>query len=198
MPIADNNPERRNLMVTAFAFNLYFLGGGSVDSSSLKIQAINISFENLYVIAISAWILLFWFYWRYSQKHKNEFLSAIRDEVKTETTNPVLIAYLKQQTNKPYRDENGFTVKQIIPNKGKWSAQIALIEGGKRDDNNRWVEFKRIDSKTYNINKVWWGLVKLSLISAASYKKPSFGSWFVPPALFYTACLLGVIELIKC
>lgn len=197
MPIADNNPERRNLMVTSFAFILYFLGDGRFADGKLKIQAINITFDNLYVLTISAWVLLFWFYLRYRQKHKNAFINSIGDEARLEKNNPVLISYLKKQTKQPYRDENGFVVSEIMPNKGKWSVQIAMIQGGKRS-NKQWVEYRTINSTTFNIEKAWLGLIKLSILIAASYKKPSFGSWLVPPALFYMACILGLINLIKC
>jgi len=198
MPIADNNPERRNLMVTSLAFIIYFLGDGHFENGNVKIQAINITFDNLYVLTISSWVLLLWFYWRYSQKHKHVFLGQIQTEVKAEKSNPILIAYLKKKTKKPYLDEKGFLVSKITPSKGKWSAQIAMVDGGKRGENKQWIEYRAIDSSTFNINWAWLGIVKLSILIATFYKQPAFGSYFIPPVLFYIACILGLVELIKC
>ena len=194
MPILDNNPERRNLFVTSSAFVIYFLGEGRLSDNVLSIQAISITFDKPIVIAVLAWVMLFWFFLRYRQLCSGELNKAIFEEVNSEISNLTLVEYLKSKTKMPYKDENGFTIKQIIPKRRKWSVQISIIKGGKRSDGGIWVEYQSIDSETFNINWAWFGLVKLSILISLFFKEPGIGSWFIPQVLFYTACILGLIN----
>ena len=196
MPLSDNNPERRNLLISSLGFVVFFAGEGKLIDEQLRIQVISISFENTVVIAVFAWIMLFWFFLRYKQTCSGELNKAIFQEVKSEIQNKVLIWYLQKTTKKPYRDEDGFVVHEIVPRQKRWTAQIALVQGGKRSDEGVWVEFKKIQSETFNINSAWFGIVKLSLLLSLSIRKPGIGSWFVPIALFYLACFLGVLNFV--
>lgn len=196
MPINDNNPERRNLMVTSLGFILYFLGDGKVTEGLLRVQAISITFERLYVLEIFAWVMLFWFYLRYIQFTKDNLNREIHQEVASELHNFLLVRYLSNKTQRKYRDEDGFVTREIVPTPGRWDVKYSLIKGGKRASNNQWVEFNNYDDQRTSINWAYFGLVKLSILCSLAFKKPAIGSWFVPKALFYIACILGIYEYI--
>ncbi len=197
MPISDNNPERRNLVITSFAFVIYYLGGGRLVDGVLSIQAISITFEKTYVIGIIAWILLIWFFLRYKQIHGSCFQHELFEEIKSEKENKFLVLYLKHLTKMPFRNPEGFVVHEIVPRKGSWTAQISMIKGGNRDARGRWVGFTQIESNKYDITWAFLGVIRLSILVSLAIKKPGIGSWFVPVVLFYTACGLGVIDSVQ-
>jgi hypothetical protein len=197
MPISDDNPERRNLVITSFAFVVYYLGGGKLVDGVLSIQAISITFEKTYVIGIIAWILLLWFFLRYKQIHGANLRRELFQEVKSENKNKILVWYLQHLTKLPFRNPDGFIVHEIVPQKGAWTAQISLIKGGNRDARSQWVGFTQIESNKYDITWALLGVVRLSLLGSLAINKPSIGSWFVPVVLFYTACGLGVIDFVQ-
>jgi hypothetical protein len=197
MPISDNNPERRNLVVTSFAFVIYYLGGGKLVDGVLSIQAISITFEKTYVIGIVAWVLLLWFFLRYKQLHGPNLRRELFDEVKSEKRNKILVLYLQYLTKMPFRNPDGFVVHEIVPRKGAWTAQISMVKGGNRDAKSQWVGFKLIESNTYDITWALLGVVRLSILASLTIMKPAIGSWFLPVVLFYTACGLGVIDFVQ-
>ena len=170
MPISDNNPERRNLVVTSIGFIAYYLGDGRIDNEILKIQAISITFENTAVLAAMAWIMLFWFFIRYKQIHGGMLQQAILNEAVQEKRNSILIKYLQQKTGKPYCQQNGFIIHDIEPRKGNWQVQIALIVGGKNSGNNQWVEYRTKPDEKFNINRVWGGLLRYSIVFSIAPK----------------------------
>ena len=45
MPLADNDPSRRNLMVTSLAFIAYFWADGCFTDSTVRLQVVNVSFD---------------------------------------------------------------------------------------------------------------------------------------------------------
>ena len=71
MPIADSNPERRNLTLLSFFIILYFLGGASFEEKVIKLPLINLKFENYITLGIMVWLLLAWFLFRYRITNKN-------------------------------------------------------------------------------------------------------------------------------
>lgn len=70
MAIHDSDPERRNLVVTSLAFIVYYLAGGYITDNNVRMQIVNITFDNKAVLAVFVWVMLLWFAWRYWQTHK--------------------------------------------------------------------------------------------------------------------------------
>lgn len=199
----DKDLKRRNLMVTATSFNLYFIGGGYIpENKELSLTALSINFENTGFLILISWLFLAWFYWRYLIEHKGKYWSALQNEVKAKTHNRVLIYFLNRRTKDvdgvtlkcpgDYENGLGFKVKQITTN--PWSVYIAykgpLIENQGNKDRRREesMHFKFIS----NFDK--YGLIRFWLIFNAAIKDKAFGDWFVPHALFWIACILGGFE----
>lgn len=61
MPMQDSDPERRNLVLTSLSFIVFYLAGGHITENILKLQIVNISFKNTYVLIVTAWIMIVWF-----------------------------------------------------------------------------------------------------------------------------------------
>ncbi|MEW8253854.1 MAG: hypothetical protein AB2747_05850 [Candidatus Thiodiazotropha taylori] len=195
MPISDSNPERRNLMLSSIAFLVFFWGGGEFEKNEIRIQTVNITFNNETVLAVFAWIMLFWFGLRYWQLNQGRLNLTLREEVKTEQNNTLLIWYLRAKTGKPHRVQNGFVIRSLNkPRNGHWESQIALVEGGREGDNGEWVEFKKIDGETFKINDFVGFFLRLWVITCLAFKKPGIGSWFLPYALFCSAVVSGLFS----
>jgi hypothetical protein len=81
MDYQDKDTERRNLVITSFFFIVYSLGGGKFEDGNVNFQIVNLHFENTEVLAVIAWVLLFWFFYLYRIKHSNTFSNIFREEV---------------------------------------------------------------------------------------------------------------------
>lgn len=81
MPIQDSNAARRNLVVTSAVFIIYYWAGGKIKGDDIKLPMINMVFENGYVLAVLAWVALFWFCFRYWQETRAEFKKQFTTDV---------------------------------------------------------------------------------------------------------------------
>ena len=77
----DQNPERRNLLVASMGFLLYFLAGGALADDVVRIQLINLKFENPTIFATFAWVILLWFLFRYWLLHSGKFARDFKKEL---------------------------------------------------------------------------------------------------------------------
>lgn len=184
-------------MVTSLAFIVYFVGDGNLTESNFSIQAVNIAFQNTEVIGLVAWVLLFWFYLRYKQISESKLSTGLFVDVKSLCRNKLLTRYLSRKTGKPFEAEGGFIVHQIVPRKGSWHAKISMVSGGKIDEHGRYSNYKAIASTTHSIQWAWAGVVRFSIWLSAALKGPSIGSWAVPQAMFWLACLLGLANFVQ-
>ena len=73
MDFQDNDPERRNLVMTSFAFIVYLWGGGSFEDGNVSFQIVDLHFDNTIVLGGISWAILLWFYYRYWLKHSDTF-----------------------------------------------------------------------------------------------------------------------------
>lgn len=82
MAIQDSNPERRNLVVTALAFILYYAGGGTLSDYAVRVTVVNLTFARPDVLAAAAWAMLIWFGLRYWQSSRYKFWSELVQEIR--------------------------------------------------------------------------------------------------------------------
>ena len=83
MSIEDTNPERRNLLIASLAFIAYFYGGGQLPDNTISLQIVELIFSRPAVLAVLAWILLFWFAYRYWVVNRNKFSEGYSKEIET-------------------------------------------------------------------------------------------------------------------
>jgi hypothetical protein len=92
MPYQESNPERRNLTVASLAFLTYFWGGGHLSSSSVKLFIVDAQFTRPGILAVMAWAMLFWFFYRYWLMHWGSYWATFHPEVNKRSRE---IAYLR-------------------------------------------------------------------------------------------------------
>jgi len=139
MAIHDNNPERRNLVVTSLAFIMFYLGDGSINDDAIKIQLINITFNNPEFLRITAWIMLFWFALRYWQTHQNSEIFMCRDDAMSFLDNSV---YITKHTGLKEKKNGGFTIPSCKIVDGKWILSYQEIETANFDDKGKMTSWR--------------------------------------------------------
>ncbi len=72
IPIEDNNKERKNLTLLSFAMIVFYLGGGEMVDSTLRLPLINLQFHCAPALGFLAWGVLVWFTFRYWLETKDE------------------------------------------------------------------------------------------------------------------------------
>lgn len=95
MAIQDTDAERRNLSVTSIAFIAYFAGGGFVDGA-INLGVINATFSKPKVLAVMAWVILLWFFYRYWVTHKKAFSKAYWSEINELKNHSIIRRYVNQ------------------------------------------------------------------------------------------------------
>lgn len=112
MAIQDSDPARRNLTVTSFAFIVFSLAGGYFDHNVVRLQVVNLKFENPEALALFAWALLLWFAYRFWQTRKGMTTTMIRAEIKGNMSGlPRKVLYkriLKKQNQPPIEIKTDF------------------------------------------------------------------------------------------
>ncbi len=81
MSISDNNSERKNLTILSLAIILFYLGGGNVSGSGIRLQVVNVTFSNPEVLIYFVWGMLVWFCYRYWVVGQGSWKKAFYDEL---------------------------------------------------------------------------------------------------------------------
>lgn len=61
----DRIPEARNLSIASAGFFIYYAAGGYFTESAVTLELVNLSFKNSELLGWIAWVMLFWFAYRY-------------------------------------------------------------------------------------------------------------------------------------
>lgn len=79
----DNNPDRRNLIMLSLSIIIFYLGGGTLtdNSETVKLQLINVTFQNPQILVYFVWIMLFWFAYRYWLLNRDSWQREYNDEM---------------------------------------------------------------------------------------------------------------------
>ena len=141
MAIQDSDPERRNLVITSLSFIVFYLAGGHIPENTLKLQIVNITFNNTHVLIITAWLMLAWFAIRYWQTHKGLMTNEIVKDTCSLLENKALINFVERVSGKKYRVENGFVIKLIQKHFGIWSIAYATIGNAQYNKKGKLYKF---------------------------------------------------------
>jgi hypothetical protein len=120
MAISDALPERRNLVVTATAFIVFYGAGGTVPEPVVRLSVVNVALHHPEALAIFAWALLFWFQLRFWQSTKSKFMQAFRGEIKQWSVprfwaKPAASLAEHQAQAKGIELEPGYTIEVFVP-----------------------------------------------------------------------------------
>ena len=195
MAIHDADPERRNLVVTSIAFIIFYMGNGVIDGNEVRIQLVNISFQNPWVLAVAAWLMLFWFALRYWQTHPDIVFKEIKDNILSFSNHSVMINYIEKTTNLKYKEENGFTINKFTITPRSWNIKITIIKNVKYSAEGALMSNTQAGEKTIILTGLSSYIPKLKLTIIAMIKKPGFTSFAVPYLLFYSAVIIPIFNL---
>lgn len=194
MAIQDSDPERRNLVVTSLAFIAYFYAGGSFQDNSIRVQVVNLNFSNTTFLGGMAWILLFWFLYRYWLTHKNKFVEGFKSEYPAYFHKKRSIAFVERNSGKtfikPFETEgycfNRFKIEDGVPTlKYSYTTDIQW------DEKNEKITQRSVKNGAergeVKLNNLRGYLLMLRNAIVCCIDSPSFSSYLVPYILFLMA-----------
>ena len=193
MPISDNDPERRNLVVSSVCFILYYLAGGTFRENIVRLQVVNVEFSRPYVLAVLAWVMLFWFAFRYWQKNRGVIGQTFHEDIKGMSRSRIIVWYISNKTGKKFRQPNGFIPDELNKDHGRLAIRYGDIVGG-RYENGTLVEFQSKKYDRLSIDGFLGLFVKTILFIKISILKPGMGSFLVPYILFSLVVILGLLS----
>lgn len=195
MSMEDSNVERRNLMVTSIAFIAYFYSNGKIASNEVQIQVINVVFSDPTVLVAMAWILLFWFFYRYWLAHQGDFRKGFNKELYSLIDTKILQDFLSKKLEPPQPSvaEGGWCATQFLIENNSLVVQcryyqfVSINEEGRISKDHPQGTFKKISLSDYKGR-----IVKVRLYLFCMINRPSFSDLLVPYILFLLA-LLGPV-----
>lgn len=217
MEFQDNDPERRNLVMTSFAFILYSWGGGSFDDGDINFQIVNLHFSNTIALAVIAWVMLFWFYYRYWLKHSDTFRKKFTEEISKYKGHSFIKNYCSKRTgyallpeikfNHHFENsgvEYGYFISHIDKGLRGYCIKVQYLKSLKRDPKTGLIveqvntEFPNDDrfitSEDIPFDGAIGRLTFLRLYLLYCFKEHNFSSHVVPYILFFVAAISGIIQ----
>lgn len=198
MAIQDNDPERRNLTVTAMAFIAYYYAGGSFSDSTVTLQVISADFSKPEVLAFLAWAALIWFIYRYWQSHRGTFSGGFSTEFDQWRSKKYIHNYAARQLGKELVEdkEEGYHVRSLHWERG--AALITLIYAAnvKRNEHGKIQSYSTTgdtkDIKIIPMKGLGGRFLSLRATFECWFEHPSFSQYLVPYILAVLAVLGGI------
>lgn len=114
IPIEDNNKERKNLTLLSFAMIVFYLGGGEMVDSTLRLPLINLQFHCAPALGFLAWGVLVWFTFRYWVESKDATKEAFLSELdKTEYLQKLTANHISKKVSGNGRVAVGKTIYEF-------------------------------------------------------------------------------------
>lgn len=196
MPVQDKDPERRNLMVTSLGFVAYYLAGGHVVENQIRIQVINISFDSPMVLAVMAWLMLFWFALRYWQTRKGRTIDYIRNGLIALSERKCIINYVTKKTGLKHNKKDGFSIFRLHFQHNEYFIVYSLVLSLRTNSDG--TDSPVLESKEIKLRinkKEYIGFVLLlKLFALSAFHKPEFTTHAMPYVFFYFALTIALIR----
>lgn len=190
MALQDNNSERRNLVVTSLGFIVFCLAEGKLTENELKLQLINITFENTIALEVFAWIIILWFALRYWQINRSVMRAFIHNGTSCFSASKLIAWYVGKETGLNHREEDGF----VVSNVRGWEVDYGIVTNVQRDDEGNIKSMSSSSKRVVEISGVYGFLIKLVLYPIMAITQPNFGSYVVPYVMFYVAVILTLFK----
>lgn len=198
MPVQDADPERRNLFVTSAGFVLFELAGGEIKDDVVLIQVVNVEFQRPDVLAVAAWIVLFWFAYRYWVTHRGLIRTGVGEEIKSQCKDTLLSSYVKYVTGERVVSDNedGLHVRDLRLHPGAIAAILMYAERVGRDSSGKVHTHKGSQNRggapnTLLLNGVLGRLVACWLCTKCMAFQPTLSSYLVPWFIFLQRLFLA-------
>ena len=189
MALHDSNPERRNLTVLSMSIILYYLAGGQVMDSVVRVQVVNVTFRNPEILAFFVWLLLAWFCFRYWLTNKETWKKPLISELTSrDTCQPIYYNHLVKRFGLSDNYESSYHEN---------SHWVKLA-----DSQSKLVRFQHIykeesgkqKSDYADIETLADRIVVLRCIVEMFFRQPTLSGYFVPYFLFLWALALGLVS----
>jgi hypothetical protein len=193
MAIQDSDPERRNLMVIFMAFIVYFYAGGSFPKNEVRLQVINAHFSNPIVLAAIGWVLFFWFFYRYWQKHSSSFSDGFKNEIYSYYKKRYFSAYVSKKLGKPIiRDEGeGYHIDGMVRENDKFGIKYCYASSVVRDEKtgeiSYWSNRKDDDKGEIYLDDFVGSCLRVRAYIECCLRHPSFANYIIPYVVFVIA-----------
>lgn len=214
MEYHDSDPERRNLVLISFAFLVYFIGDGEFKSGDINFQIVNLHLNNQVGLAVIAWAMLLWFFYRFMLKHSSTFLTLFRSELGEflhrryirkfveKSLKESLLPQIKFPTN-TNEEEDGWLIHSIRHHRGKYFIHTQHVENLKRQPKTGEVETSRqkssergdIVSKPIFFEGFSGYFTFFRLFCDYCLTRPNFSTNLFPALMFLAASLTGIYKL---
>jgi len=214
----DNNAERRNLVVTSYAFIAISVGDATLTKGVVSLNLINVEFQNINHLVLLIWLTLIWFLYRYWLTHKGIFIKTLKDELRGYHTDPIVRGYFKTRMGAeplpvikltPHGDEKGYYLEGIHAQsllKGLslvWRGvssvrrdKLGSIEVTSTATLNDEHQQPRKRGKLV-LNDLRGRCLTLRLIIRSFCKEESFSAYLVPYLLFMVAVIVALPRTIN-
>lgn len=192
MPIEDNNPERRNLMVTSLAFIAYFLGGGSVKDDTIELAVVNVAFEHGWVLAVMAWLMLFWFALRYWQACKDKFPPLFNAELNEYKFSELVVDFVEESVVEKLSFGLDYDVKKLeLTDDHDLVVETIGLEWGENKKGERVSSEVEDTELLFPIAGEGSFAIKRYLYLRCAVSEQAITSWLVPYLVFFLAVLFA-------
>ncbi len=203
MDIEVTGSERRNLIMTSLAFILYFTAGGYMNADTVTISLVNIGFSKPWVLALFAWGMLGWFFFRFWHwsSLKNSKALITNEILKTggQGNGWRLQGFAEKRTGKKTQVEGGLCRLSISRNQKKWLISYQIIKSiqveGDPGGPNTTVE---PGSESEIGLSGFAGFIIMTKLKLITFKNnDAYIIYFVPYLFFWPAVILGVYSILN-
>lgn len=184
-------------MVASIAFIVFFFAGGQLADDVVRIHVVNVKFQNPIVLAVIAWLMLFWFVYRYWLTHSGIFKKEFAKELVAWSNKPFVRRYIGQSLGQPIVEdaEEGYHVQQIelrglfLFGRYRHAASVSRSETGEIASYRQTrVEHQEGEVRFHGVKGL---AIACRVLAECFYLKPSFSNYAVPYVLFVMALLGG-------
>ncbi|MDO3388251.1 hypothetical protein QWI17_20560 [Gilvimarinus sp. SDUM040013] len=206
MAIQDSSPERRNLLLISLSFIVFILGGASTPTDEVRLQVISVSFSRPEVLIVIAWLLFFWFLYRYWVVNRSVFSKEFREEINRMRDKRFFRSFIEDSIGHPLAPqvavkqpkETGMIIEWLRWHEGCLKAFV-MEKALNRQDLGSIQGQGPVDGglrETVSLSGFKGWSVALRLVVACIIEQPSFSSYIAPYFLALFAIVLGVNEYV--
>ncbi|MCF7519162.1 hypothetical protein [Pseudoalteromonas sp. L21] len=187
MALQDSNAERRNLTVLSVSIIIYFLADGALINDIVRLQIINVEFQQPEILAYFVWGLLIWFCFRYWLQNKSSWREPlISDLTSSDSCSPIYYNHLVKRFG--LGDDyslSTFDDRHWVKLSKKQSGFVSFQHVYKEDSGKQKIDTLPVETFSDRI-------IIIRCIVDLFFKQPTLSGYFVPYFLFMWAICLGV------
>lgn len=189
MPINDNNPERKNLIILSISIILFYLADGTIDGNVIRLPIINIKFNNPSALIYFIWTLLAWFLYRYWLNWQRTWREPfIRELNNFNDYSFIIYSRLVKKfsipSNQPYAQGCKKHIFNLQPNNAKKIFNISATYTSFDEDGKSTIHNENLNSK---MDKFYLILIVTFLF----FRRPTLSTYFMPYLIATSAILLA-------